>query len=457
MATGYNVKVWSIQTRYRTDSKGKRVPARYVVRWIVEKKRFERSFRVRAQADSFRAELLSASKRGERFDLEAGMPANANRKTERVSWFRFSCDYVDMKWGDSSPKYRSSTADSMIAITLAMLRPDADAPPAQKLSLALRRAYNKNTRESAHTCEVARLFRWLESNTREVRDITKPDVFRAVIASLDRKRDGGRASHDTVRLRRIALNNSLEYAIERALIPDNPMRRVKVKRHKSVLKEVDKRSVVNPIQGRTLLRTVREQSPRLYAFFAVMYFAALRPEEAVNLRKHNLLLPERGWGELHLEKAAPEIGAAWTDSGRRNEERGLKHRVADEGRTVPCSDELTEILHWHLNTYGTAPDGRLFRGVRDGGPLSSTVYGRAWAKAREAAFTPEVVASPLAKRPYDLRHAAVSTWLNATGDPTRVAAWAGHSVGVLLRVYAKCLDGGEQQAREMVARRMKGL
>ena len=35
-----------------------------------------------------------------------------------------------------------------------------------------------------------------------------------------------------------------------------------------------------------------------------------------------------------------------------------------------------------------------------------------WRRARKDAFTPKVVASPLAATPYDLRHAAVSTWLN---------------------------------------------
>jgi hypothetical protein len=56
------------------------------------------------------------------------------------------------------------------------------------------------------------------------------------------------------------------------------------------------------------------------------------------------------------------------------------------------------------------------------------------------------------KRPYDLRHACVSVWLAAGVEPTRVAAWAGHSVAVLLRVYAKFLDGGEQDARAKVER-----
>ena len=47
----------------------------------------------------------------------------------------------------------------------------------------------------------------------------------------------------------------------------------------------------------------------------------------------------------------------------------------------------------------------------------------------------------------DLRHAAVSAWLNAGVPPTQVAAWAGHSVAVLLTIYAKCLVGQEDAAR----------
>jgi hypothetical protein len=47
----------------------------------------------------------------------------------------------------------------------------------------------------------------------------------------------------------------------------------------------------------------------------------------------------------------------------------------------------------------------------------------------------------MAARPYDLRHTAVSTRLNAGVSSTRSAEWAGHSVEVLLRIYAKCIDG----------------
>jgi integrase len=52
--------------------------------------------------------------------------------------------------------------------------------------------------------------------------------------------------------------------------------------------------------------------------------------------------------------------------------------------------------------------------------------------------------------PYDLRHAAVSTWLKGGVPPTTVAEWARHSVEVLLRIYAKCLDGGDALVRRRV-------
>ena len=71
-------------------------------------------------------------------------------------------------------------------------------------------------------------------------------------------------------------------------------------------------------------------------------------------------------------------------------------------------------------------------------------------RARDAALTPEEYASPLARRPYDLRHAAVSTWLNGGVPAPQVAAWAGHSVDVLLRVYAKCIAGQEDAVRRRV-------
>jgi integrase len=73
-----------------------------------------------------------------------------------------------------------------------------------------------------------------------------------------------------------------------------------------------------------------------------------------------------------------------------------------------------------------------------------------WQKARGAALTEAEQRGPLAKVPYHLRHAAVSLWLNAGVPAPQVAEWAGHSVNVLMRIYAKCLDGQDEAARRRI-------
>lgn len=85
-----------------------------------------------------------------------------------------------------------------------------------------------------------------------------------------------------------------------------------------------------------------------------------------------------------------------------------------------------------------------------GNKLAESTYCRVWRKARVQALTVAEALSPLAGRPYDLRHAAVSTWLNAGVPSTQVAEWAGHSLAVLLQIYAKCLVGQEETARRRI-------
>ncbi len=150
----------------------------------------------------------------------------------------------------------------------------------------------------------------------------------------------------------------------------------------------------------------------------------------------------------------PDAGSEWTDDGSPREQRQLKHRADGDSRIVPVHPELTRLLRYHLAQFGTAPDGRLFNDVR-GGELSTITYRRAWSKAREAALTAAEQASPLARRPYDLRHACLSTWLNGGVYPTQVAEWAGHGVDVLLQIYAKCIAGQDELAKRRISEALR--
>lgn len=177
-----------------------------------------------------------------------------------------------------------------------------------------------------------------------------------------------------------------------------------------------------------------------------MYFAGLRPEEAVELRRHNVVqLPRESatWGELRLTHAQPRSGSRWTNNGEVRERGPLKHRAQGDSRLVPAHPELVALLLRHLDEYvASAPDSRLFVGLH-GGPVTDRTYLKIFHEARRAAFTEAQAASPLMDVPYSLRHAAVSTWLRTSGDAAQVAQWAGHSVAVLLNVYAKCVHGAQ--------------
>jgi hypothetical protein len=49
------------------------------------------------------------------------------------------------------------------------------------------------------------------------------------------------------------------------------------------------------------------------------------------------------------------------------------------------------------------------------------------------------------------RHAALSLWLNAGGDPALIAARAGHSVAVLLTVYSHCIHGQDDLLNQKIS------
>jgi hypothetical protein len=69
--------------------------------------------------------------------------------------------------------------------------------------------------------------------------------------------------------------------------------------------------------------------------------------------------------------------------------------------------------------------------------------------AREVALTDEEYQSPLARRPYDLRHACLSTWLNGGVAPTQVAEWAGHSRS--MPAVALSIDNSRKASRNQMA------
>ena len=456
----YNVRIWKTEVY-----KGAKVTT-YRVRWKTgDAPPWKEPFRNSAQAESFRSALVTAARNGEAFRIDTGRPVSWGRQDNSMSWYDFCVLYVDMKWKHSAAKRRATIAWTLVTVMPPMIATPKGTPDPKAMRRALRQwAFNTNRRSESPE-DAATILKWLSRNTKPVSALSDLDVMRSVLDAAGTLLDGRPASAWTAQGNRAILANALDYAVERKLLGLNPVKTVKWKPPKAT-QDVDRRCVVNHAQARRLFTAVREQSPsgpRLVAFFAVIYYAGLRPEEAVNLRKDNITLPSLvrnkdtsgweepadNWGELRFCSAAPEAGAEWTNDGARREQRHLKSRPVGEWRRVPIAPPLTRILRAHLHQFGAGPAGHVFTGVQ-GGELASITYRRVWDKARGAALSPAEYVSPLGKRVYDLRHACVSTWLNGGIPPAQVAEWAGHSVAVLLKVYAKCIDGQDHIARRRI-------
>lgn len=445
MNTSRQVKVYAIQTKVSKLTKKKS----YVVRWTVGRKESSKSFAGWALADNFRTDLKKAMKAGELFDVETGMPESMQPQTSGETVFAFAQTYVQAKWTDAAANSRRGIIESIVCVVIELVKHDAGRPDLKCLRAALG-AFLTPGAELPATPEAADAIRWLEDASMPIKAVADVAVVRRALDAIGKKLDGTAAAPATRRRKRVIFYNFLEYAIEHEHLENNPIDRLRVKsQRKKVSEAVDRRVVANPMQMLALLIAVasvgdriKDRGLRLVAFFACMYYAAMRPGEVAGLREQDCYLPTTGWGRLTLANNEPEAGKKWTDSGERHDQRGLKHRADNETRPVPIPQFLVQILRWHIDTFGTAADGRLFQSP-SGNVISATTYTRVWAAARSLALTPAQVLSPLVKRPYDIRHAAVSLWLNSGVPATNVAERAGQSVEVLLRIYAKCIDGDD--------------
>jgi hypothetical protein len=82
--------------------------------------------------------------------------------------------------------------------------------------------------------------------------------------------------------------------------------------------------------------------------------------------------------------------------------------------------------------------------------VSLATYTRVWRKARTVALT-----RPNSDPPWRECRTSWGTPPCRCGSTpecpaTQVAEWAGHSVHVLLKVYAKCIDGQDEAARRRI-------
>jgi integrase len=359
--------------------------------------------------------------------------------------------FADARWPKVAAKGRISLVEGLMAVTPVLVTSGRGAPEPEVLRQAMRKwAFNPSRRESARPPEIEAALRWLARSSVPVSALQEASVVGKALDVCGRKLDGSAAAPEYYRRRRRTFYAALKYAVREKHLPANPLDGADDPEWKApeVSDVVDRRRVANPAQTRALLDAIRAtgraQGPRLVALYGCMYYGMLRPSEAASLALDECRLPDEGWGLLEFSEVRSAAGREWTDDGEVHERRGPKGGPRNAIRRVPIPPVLVQMIREHIGEFGTAPDGRLFRTYRGGIYLPSTLW-QVLQKARVAAFTEAQAASPLARKPYDFRHAGVSWRLNAGTPATLVAEWAGHTVEVLYRIYAHCLDGDDER------------
>jgi len=128
--SSFDVRVFAIRRR-----PGRRV---FEVRWRVAGGDKSRSFITRALADSYRAELIRAARRGLEFDPATGEPlACAAPAPATVTWYQHAVAYAAMKWPHLAAHSWASMAEALATVTPLLTKTTSPRPPARMLRAAL--------------------------------------------------------------------------------------------------------------------------------------------------------------------------------------------------------------------------------------------------------------------------------------------------------------------------------
>jgi integrase len=449
----YRVDIYLLEIR-------KDRPKPYGVRWRIENSYKRRSFKTRALAENFRSALMQAARKGEGFDTASGLPVSMLDTEESVTAYDLALRYAALKWPGAAAKTRRATAQALAIVLPALVRPGTPTHPEPNVLRAalIGHAFNPPQRDK-QSDEATEALSWMAKNALPLEllnDVThRPVLIRAALNACATKLDGTPTAASTMRRRRAVLHNFLGHAVELGHLTVNPVGTVQWKVAK-VADEVDRRVVLSPRQFQECLTGISyvgyrlKRGQKLAAFFGLLYYAATRPSEALAVIENDFDLPKKGWGLVTLARSQPEVGTMWTNDGTRTEERGLKWRALKEVRPVPIPPVLVRLIRTHIDEFGTGPGGRLFR-TATGGQYTQKAYIGVWAAARAFALPPNLAASPLGHRPYDLRHGGVTLWLNSGVPIPEVARRAGHSPDVLLKIYAGCIDNEADTANGKIA------
>ncbi len=183
----YDVRFWQIETR-----RGKTV--NYRVRWVVAGRRFGDSFATKELAESYRAKLRAAARRGEGFDTETGLPESMARTLPDVSFYEHCAEFAAATWAVSAAKTRLSVIETLSRVVPVVVTDLKGAPDDAVLRSALRKKLNQGEHGGELDEEEAKAISWIARASRPVGSLADPAVVCDILDALTVNRPPGCAS-----------------------------------------------------------------------------------------------------------------------------------------------------------------------------------------------------------------------------------------------------------------------
>lgn len=431
-----NIQVFSLGLPTAGTPRDKR---RYVVRWRVDGRDFKRRRKIKAEAERYRAQLLSAISDGTPFDRATGEPVSWQGSD--LTWWEWSREWLTLKWPSWAGTSRKSAVEALIAFTPHLVRDRAPAPPAELRGWLWEIGYDPSEPATGPMAD------WLARWSFPLDEIGAGVLERALVAGTT-KANGEPVAPTVAKRRRDLLNAALKSAVRRDLLVSNPMNRVEwtVQRTTAAV-DITTLPTIADVENLVLaVADLQSQGARYAAFFACIGYAGMRPSEVAALQSSDVDLPAEGWGRATLREAEPSPGRRYTGTGSTRQRKPLKHRPDGAIRSVPLPPPLVAHLRDHLDRWPSS-DGRVF--VNAGGrSVTAENYGKVWNRVKPTVWCSDHPAALAV--PYDLRHSAATVMIRAGVPLAEIARRLGHSVDVLLRVYAGLFADDEARSNEAI-------
>lgn len=424
--------------RVEGSANQRKVAVRWDVRFRVDAYEFRYGFDKKAWAVEFTDRLHQGFVKGWLFDPAARRfvppeePAQAN-----PTFVEHAGDHYRRKWPTWSPMRRR---DAQWALALACVHLlDRQAPPLtdeQRLDAEryIRHAVVAPKPPEALTEADRQWEAWFARWSLPLRAVDDSHLHAFLETVRTTALDGTQRTlaPSSIGNIRTTVRSAFKAAYKRRLIEWDPWDAVEWSAPRDI-EQVDADMVMDPAQVMAMAEACGARHRGYEGFVLVQGFCGLRPSEARELRRRDFDLDARP-ATVTACGNYTDVSDRYLDDGE-SRQRPLKGRGAKARRMVPIPDLLVPRFRAHLDELVPGrPDALVFTtptGIR----IHLSNFHRAvWGPAREALFDED---SPLRRvRRHDLRHAAITAWLNSGVLPKTAQKWSGHRrLSVLLDTY----------------------